>query len=328
MPSPAGPYFLGIDIGGTKLAVGLVTATGQQLSAVREASRAHEGPDRMLERLVQLSRQAIAEAGVPAGEVVAAGVGCGGPLNPDTGVVMNPPNLPGWDNVPVVDRLSAALGMPVYLDNDANAAALGEHRFGAGRGVDNLIYLTISTGLGGGIIIGGHLYQGENGNAGEIGHMSVFYEGRACGCGNHGCLEAYASGTSIVARVQEAIRAGEPSAMVDMAGSVDAITGETLLAALEHGDSLAERIWAETIKILGAGVASVVNIFNPRKVVLGGGITNFGDRLFVPLREQVAARAMAPLAQVVEIVPAALGSQVGVLGAAAVALARLEPVLA
>lgn len=324
MPSPSGPYFLGIDIGGTKLAVGLVTATGEQLSAVREASRVHEGPDAMLERLVRLGRQAIAEAGVSPGEVVAAGVGCGGPLNPDTGVVMNPPNLPGWDNVPVVSRLSAGLGLPVYLDNDANAAALGENRFGAGRGVANMVYLTISTGLGGGIIIGGRLYQGENGNAGEIGHMSVFYDGRPCGCGNRGCLEAYASGTSIVARVQEAIRAGEPSVMVGIAGSVDAITGETLLTALQLGDSLAERVWAETITILGAGVASVVNIFNPRKVVLGGGITNFGDRLFVPLREQVARRAMAPLAQVVEIVPAHLGSQVGVLGAAAVALAQVE----
>ncbi|MGE5672295.1 MAG: ROK family protein [Mycobacterium leprae] len=316
-------YLLGIDIGGTKLAAGVVSLTGEILSQDRVPTQAQEGPGPVIDRLVVLCRQVIAASGVDPAAIQEAGVGCGGPLDPHTGVIMEPPNLPGWVDVPLVDKLQAALGMPVYLDNDANAAALGEHRFGAGRGVANMVYLTVSTGIGGGVIVGGRLYQGENGNAGEIGHMTVDYNGRPCNCGGRGCLEAYASGTSIAARAREAIEAGEPSAMLELAGSVDRITAETLDSAMQNGDALANRIWDETLTILGAGIANVVHIFNPRRVVLGGGITNFGDRLFDPVRRIALGRVMAPIAGVVEIVPAQLGGLVGVLGAAAVAMERL-----
>jgi glucokinase len=257
-------------------------------------------------------------------EIIAAGVGCGGPLDPKTGMIMEPPNLPGWVDVPLVKILQDALGIPVYLDNDANAAALGEHRFGAGRGVENMVYLTISTGIGGGIIIGNKLYQGQNGNAGEIGHMSLAINGRPCNCGSRGCLEAYASGTNIAARAREAVGAGEKSLLTELAGSPDNISGETIMAAMQAGDSVATRIWDETMEILGAGIANVINIFNPQRVVLGGGITNFGDLLFGPIRRIALSRAMGPLAQVAEIVPAQLGGQVGVLGAAAVALEHVS----
>ncbi|HWI65965.1 MAG TPA: ROK family protein [Symbiobacteriaceae bacterium] len=316
-------YVLGIDIGGTKLAAGVVALDGEQVSQDRVPTLVHEGPDKVIERLIDLCRTTVANSGVPWNQILAGGVGCGGPLDPHTGVIMEPPNLPGWIDVPLVARLQSALGIPVYLDNDANAAALGEHRFGAGRGVDNMVYLTISTGVGGGIIIGGRLYQGENGNAGEIGHMSVAYDGRPCNCGSRGCLEAYASGTNIAARARDAVLAGEPSLLVEIAGGAEAITGETMEAALRAGDPLAVRIWDETMEILGAGIANVVNIFNPRRVVLGGGITNFGSLLFDPIRRIALSRAMGPLTEVVSIVPAELGGQVGVLGAAAVALERL-----
>jgi glucokinase len=316
-------FILGIDIGGTKLAVGLVTPQGEQVAQDRVPTQVQEGPDRVIERLIALCRQVVAASGIPWDRVVAAGVGCGGPLDPITGVIMDPPNLPGWIDVPLVSRLQAALGMPVFLDNDANAGALGEHRFGAGRGVANMVYLTISTGVGGGIILGGHLYRGVNGNAGEIGHMSLVYNGRPCNCGSRGCLEAYASGTSIAARAREAVLAGEPSALVALAGSPEAITGESVALALQQGDPLASRVWAETMEILGAGIANVINIFNPSRVVLGGGITNFGDLLFTPVRRIALSRAFGPLLRIVEIVPAQLGAQVGVLGAAAVALEGL-----
>jgi glucokinase len=317
-------YILGIDIGGTKLAAGLVTPQGEQIAQDRVPTLAQEGPDRVLARLIDLCRRVVAESGVSWSQVQAAGVGCGGPLDPVTGVIMEPPNLPGWVDVPLVDRLRGALGVPVYLDNDANAGALGEYRFGAGRGVANMVYLTISTGVGGGIILGGHLYRGQNGNAGEIGHMSVVYNGRPCNCGSRGCLEAYASGTSIAARAREAVLAGEPSALLGLAGgSAEAITGETVALALQQGDAVAARIWEETMLILGAGLANVINIFNPRRVVLGGGITNFGDLLFDPVRRIAMSRVFGPFARVAEIVPAQLGWQVGVLGAAAVALEGL-----
>lgn len=310
-------FILGIDIGGTKLAAGVVTAEGEQLSQDRVPTLASEGPDRVIDRLIDLCRHVVLLSGVPWSQIEAAGVGCGGPLDPHTGVIKEPPNLPGWIDVPLVQRLHDALGVPVFLDNDANAAALGEHHFGAGRGVANMVYLTISTGVGGGIIIDNRLYQGVNGNAGEIGHMSVDYKGRPCNCGSRGCLEAYASGTNIAARAREAVLAGRPSVL---AGNPEKITGETVFEAILQGDEVALQVWDETLEILGAGIASVINIFNPSLVVLGGGITNFGDLLFQPLRRIALSRAMGPLAQVVEIVPAQLGGQVGVLGAAAVAL--------
>lgn len=316
-------YVLGIDIGGTKLAAGVVALDGEQVSQDRIPTLAHEGPDRVIDRLVELCRATIEHSGIPRAQILAGGVGCGGPLDPKAGLIKEPPNLPGWVDIPLVQRLTDALGIPVYLDNDANAAALGEHRFGAGRGVENMVYLTISTGVGGGIIIGGRLYQGENGNAGEIGHMSVAYDGRPCNCGNRGCLEAYCSGTNIAARAREAVLAGQPSLLTEIAGRPELITGETVEAALRAGDFLTVRIWDETMEILGAGIANVINIFNPRRVVLGGGITNFGGLLFDPVRRIALSRAMGPLTEVVEIVPAQLGGQVGVLGAAAVALERM-----
>lgn len=317
-------FILGIDIGGTKLAVGLVTPAGELVAQDRVPTLASEGPDQVIVRLIDLCRRVVAQAGIAWSQVLAAGVGCGGPLDPRTGVIKDPPNLPGWVEVPLVRLLEEALGVPVYLDNDANAAALGEHRFGAGRGVANMVYLTISTGVGGGVVVGGQLYQGENGNAGEIGHMSLVFDGRPCNCGSRGCLEAYASGTSIAARAREAVLAGEESLLVSLAGSPEAITGETVMAAMQQNDRLALRIWEETMEILGAGVANVINIFNPRRVVLGGGITNFGDLLFEPVRRIALGRAMGPLAEVVEILPAELGGEVGILGAAAVALAQLK----
>lgn len=316
-------HILGIDIGGTKLAAGLVTHKGELIAQARTATQVQEGPDRVIDRLVDLCRQTVQDAGVSWTSIRAGGVGCGGPLDPDTGTILDPPNLPGWVAVPLVDRLESALSLPVYLDNDANAGALGEHRFGAGRGVANMVYLTISTGIGGGIIIGNRLYQGQNGNAGEIGHMSVVFNGRPCNCGSRGCLEAYASGTNIAARAREAVAAGISSCMVELAGGVEAISSEVLAVALERNDQVASAVWEETVAILGAGIANVVNIFNPQRVVIGGGITNFGDLLFDPVRRIALERAMQPLASVVDIVPAELGAQVGVLGAAAVALERI-----
>ena len=191
---------LGIDIGGTKLAVGLVTPAGELLAQVREPSRASEGPDALIERAVGMSRAALAEAGLSLDAIGAIGVGCGGPLDPWRGVVLNALNNPGWIDIPLVARLEEALGRPTFLDNDANAPALGEHRFGAGRGVRHLVYLTISTGVGGGLILDDRLYRGENGYAGELGHISVRVGGRPCHCGSTGCIEAYCSGTNIAIR--------------------------------------------------------------------------------------------------------------------------------
>ncbi|MDB4894786.1 MAG: transcriptional regulator/sugar kinase [Firmicutes bacterium] len=318
-------YVLGLDIGGTKLAAGVVAPDGRLLSWQRTPTGAAEGPGAVIGRLLRLGRLAVERAGVDWRQIAAAGVGCGGPLDPDQGVILGPPHLPGWVELPLGHRLEGALGIPVYIDNDANAAALGEHRFGAGRGTSNLVYLTISTGVGGGVIINDRLYRGENGNAGEIGHMSVDYKGRRCVCGRQGCLEAYVSGTAIAARAREAVQAGRPSALRELAGHACRITAELVVAAMQAGDALAAAIWAETVTILAAGLTNVIHIYNPRLVVLGGGVTNAGDLLFEPVRRLALGAAFPRLAAAVEIVPARLGGQVGVFGAAAVALDRLEP---
>jgi glucokinase len=318
-PARSQPHVLGIDIGGTKLAVGIADELGALAFSDRIPSFATEPAEPTLARLVELCRRAIAQANAP---VIAAGVGCVGPLDQKTGYVIQPVNLPGWKEVALVDTLQDALGIPVFLDNDANAAALGEHRFGAGRGVSNMVYLTISTGIGGGIIIDNQLYQGENGNAGELGHMSVNFAGRRCGCGNIGCIEVYASGTAIAARTREAVAAAPSAAqapiLLSLAGSIDKITAQIVIEAVRRGDPIALKIWDETIAAFGSCMVSVINIFNPRRIVLGGGVTNAGDLLFVPLRAQTKKHAIPMLHDICEIVPAKLGDQVGVLGAVAV----------
>lgn len=253
------------------------------------------------------------------------GVGCGGPLDPWAGVVHNALNNPGWIDVPLVARIGGALGRPTYLDNDANAAALGEHRFGAGRGVANMVYLTVSTGVGGGVIVDGRLVHGENGNAGELGHVSVDVRGRPCHCGSVGCLETYCSGSNIAARAREALERGEGEGSVLARIERDQLTSRHVADAARDGDPLARRVWDETTELLGAGIVSIIHAFNPRLVVLGGGVTQAGDLLFDPLRRIVAERAMPWLAEAATIVPAELGPRTGVLGAVAVALERIGP---
>ncbi len=313
---------LGLDIGGTKLAAGVLEEAGSLHSWVRTPTHAHEGPDPVIGRLLLLARQAMESARVDPASIDAIGVGCGGPLDPETGVIHDPPNLPGWHEVPLAAMLRRALGRPVYVENDANAGALGEYHRGAGRGVENMIYLTISTGIGGGIVIGGRLYRGETGNAGEIGHMTMVWNGRPCTCGSRGCLEAYASGTSIARRAREAIESGEASVLTEIAGSTLAVTAATVIMALRSRDPLAVRIWDESMEILGAGIASVANIFDPARVVLGGGVTQAGAALFDPVRRVALSRVLPPRDSSVAIVPSQLGVQLGVVGAAVAALER------
>jgi glucokinase len=312
---------LGIDIGGTNLAVGLARPDGTVLAEARRPSDATDGPDAMIERVVRMARQVVADGGHALEDVDRIGIGCGGPLDPWRGVIRNALNNPGWVDVPLVDRIESALGRPAVLDNDANAAALGEHRFGAGRGISNLVYLTVSTGLGGGVIADGRLIHGENGNAAELGHVSVDAGGRSCHCGSVGCLETYCSGTAIADRARELLASGTgASRLRDL--PADALRAEDVAEAAAAGDPLAAALWDDTMELLGAGIVSIIHAFNPRRVVLGGGVTRSGDLLFAPVRAVVAARAMPWLREVVDVVPADLGERAGILGAVAVALDR------
>jgi glucokinase len=312
MKSPARRPVLGLDIGGTKIAAGVVDATGAVHGFLVAPTEAERGPEDGLARLFALGRMAVARSGIPWPDVEGVGIGCGGPLDSERGVLLAPLHLPGWEDVPIVNLAQGALDRPAVLDNDATAAAAGEHEYGAGRGTRNMVYLTISTGVGGGVVIDGRLYRGATGNGGELGHVTVDWRGRECrGCGRRGCLEAYASGTSIAERAREA--------------GLNGMTAADVAAAARAGDPAAVRVWEETCEALASGVTSLANLFEPELVVLGGGVSRVGEQLLGPVRELVHAQVMEPPERKIGVVQAALGDSVGVVGAAAVAYERLVP---
>lgn len=320
-------YFIGIDLGGTKISTALVDANGKILASdYRETlAGAAEGPQPVIERMLDAARKVMAQAGVKPAQVAAAGVGAPGPLDIAAGILISPPNLPGWSRVPLKQHIQDGLQIATFLENDANAAGLGEYRFGAGRGVQHMVYVTVSTGIGGGLILDGKLYHGSSGAAGEIGHTTLKPDGPPCNCGNWGCLEALASGTAIAREGRERVTRGVPTLIAELAGGVpERVTAKLVAEAAARGDAEAQHILAEAMEYLGLGIANLINLFDPELVVIGGGLTRLGERLFGPVRRVVAERAYVAKAHPVGIVPAALGDNVGVLGAAAVALTQTE----
>jgi glucokinase len=312
-------FVLGIDIGGTNLVVAAVNEDGAALHALRSQPTApEEGSDAVLGRLFSMGRAVMDETRrtVPGAEFVGAGVGAPGPLDTKRGIVLLTPNL-GWVNLPLRQLVRDGLAIPTAIDNDANCAVLGECWMGAARGARNVIGITIGTGIGGGIVVDGRLYHGASDCAGEIGHTTVEVNGRRCKCGNYGCLEAYASGPAIARRAVEAIEAGQPSRLPEYVnGALEKITAQTVYQAAHDGDELAEEVVGDTAKFLGAGIANMINIFNPEIVVVFGGVTYAGEHLFAPLRREVAKRAFKPAVAVCRIVAAELIGTAGVYGAA------------
>jgi glucokinase len=313
-------FIIGIDIGGTNLVVGAVAEDGSRVVALSsEPTRSEEGPDAVLERLAGQARGTVrrARAEVPGAEILGVGIGAPGPLDTKAGIVFLTPNL-GWVDLPLRQRMADLLGLPATLDNDANCAVLGEWWRGAARGAKDAIGFTIGTGIGGGIIVDGRLYHGASDCAGEFGHITIDLSGRRCNCGNYGCLEAYASGPAIALRAAEAIATGVASRIPDyVGGDLKQVTAQTVYQAAQDGDELALEVVRDTAKHLGAGVANLVNVFNPEVVVICGGVTQAGDRLFVPLKQEVARRAFKPAVQACRIVPGELTGTAGVYGAAA-----------
>jgi glucokinase len=303
---------LGLDVGGTKIAAGVVDARGAVRGFLVEPSEPARGPDDGLERLFALGRRAVEASGVDRSEIAGVGIGCGGPLDRVAGVLIAPLHLPGWSDVPIAPRAAETFDRPAVLENDATAAAAGEHRFGAGRGSRNMVYLTVSTGIGGGVVLDGSLFRGSTGNGGELGHVTVDWRGRECrGCGRRGCLEAYASGTSIAERAEEA--------------GLHGATAEDVAAAARAGDATALRVWEETCEALACGITSIANLFEPDVVVIGGGVSRQGEALLGPVRDRVHSQVIGPPGRTIGVVQAELGDMVGVVGAAAVAYERLAP---
>ncbi|HEX6942621.1 MAG TPA: ROK family protein [Gemmatimonadaceae bacterium] len=317
---PRTKYLVGVDLGGTNIVAGALAEDGSDLIAMRsEPTRADQGADQVIDRIVRMIDTVIAETiahtGAKRDDMIGVGVGAPGPLDRERGIVITTPNL-GWTNFPLRDVVAERTRLPVRIDNDANCATLGEWWLGAAKGANNVIGMTIGTGIGGGIILGGRLYHGSADMAGEIGHATIDITGRRCKCGNYGCLEAYASGPSIADRAREAL-SGDESLMVKMAGGDPArITAATVYEAAKRGDDTALDVVRETSRFLGAGVANLLNIFNPDVVVIAGGVTQAGETLFAPLRREVRKRAFKPAVDACQIVPGILVAA-GVVGAVA-----------
>lgn len=318
-PDRNAPYLLGYDIGGTKLAVVIADRNGKILHKVRQPTEAERGPRAVVASLVDMSREAMARAALSPTELAGVGVSCGGPLDTETGVVYAPPNLPGWNEVPLKAWLESALTLPVFVENDANASALAEWSFGAGRGYRHMVYMTMSTGIGGGIILDGRLYRGPNDTAGEVGHMTIVENGPACGCGKRGCLEALCSGPSIARRAREKARSAPGSLLVALAGGDPAcITAETVMDAARQDDPAAWEIVDETARYMAVGLGNIVNILNPEVIVIGTILVKAGDLLLEPIRAYLRDETWPRVYGTVRVVEAGLGDEVGDLAAIAV----------
>jgi len=311
-------YIVGVDLGGTQIRACLADMEGNILRQTRQATLASEGLQPVLQRIKASTYEVLPEAKSQA--VLGIGIVAPGPLDPRTGVIIAAPNLPGWNNVPLRDIMVDEFKLPVYVGNDANLAGLAEYRFGAGRGYSNVIYLTISTGIGGGFIVDGRLLLGTHGFAGEPGHMTVEPSGPRCACGNVGCLEVMASGPAIARHAMELIREGKTSMLSEVLQDNGDLTAEMVGQAAHQGDKVALQAIERAAYYLGIGVLNLIHIFDPGIVILGGGVSKLGSLLFRPVRQLVHERAITSVQRETPIVPAALGDEVGLLGGVALVM--------
>jgi glucokinase len=319
------PLFLGIDLGGTKILSAVVDSEGKMLSRDHTITPAAKGPEAVIQAILNSVDRALGQAGLPSTSLQAIGVGAPGLSNPESGILLTSPNLPGWQDVPLKEIIEQKLNRRTFLINDANAAAVGEMYFGAAQGARNFIYVTVSTGIGGAIVIDEKIYTGALGTAGEVGHMTIRDEGPPCNCGNRGCLETLASGTALTREARRRIQEGAETLIRKyVEGDMEKVTAEVVDRAARQGDSLARTLIERTGYYLGIGLANLINLFNPELIVIGGGLSNIGEMLLDPAYRVARERAFKEAVQAVRFVPAKLGRNSGVLGAAAFAGREME----
>lgn len=308
-------YFIGIDLGGTKIAGAITDLKGKAIFKTTLPTKASEGDQAVLQRIIKVIESLIKEAGKTIEDIKAIGIGSPGPLDAKKGIIITTPNLP-FKNFNLVAPLKERFNLPIYLDNDANVAAIGEHVLGAGRGTENMVYVTVSTGVGGGAIINGKIYRGNTYNALEIGHTTVLPDGPRCNCGNYGCIEALSSGTAIARRAMEAIESGLDTSLCEY----ENITSYEVFKEAEKGDTVAKHIIDSSLEYLGIGIANIITSFDPEMVIIGGGVSKAGTIVFEKVQEIVKKRCFEVMANGCKILPAELSTEAGVMGAVALAI--------
>lgn len=309
-------YYLGIDLGGINIAAAVVDESGHILG--RDSRPTPHAPGEVVaDHMAAAARAAAGQAGVSLEEIASVGVGSPGAIDPQAGMVINWYNL-GFDHVPLSALLAQRLGLEVFLENDANAAALGEYAAGAGKGSASMAAITLGTGVGGGAVLGGKLYTGFNYAGMEVGHFVLEYNGRPCKCGRRGCFESYCSATALIKRTREEMQRHPDSLLWQAAGgSLDRVEGRTSFDAMAQGDPVAKAVVDEYASYLGCGVASLVNILQPEVFCIGGGVANAGETLLAPVRAIVEREDYARNSlRRCRVVRAQLGNDAGIIGAA------------
>lgn len=303
---------LAIDLGGTQLRAAMVSSAGGILSFAVEPTRAQDGPEAIIAQIFALLEDILRQN--PGQVPVGIGIAAPGPLDPKAGLVIAPPTLRGWHNVPLANIIGQQFSTPVWLENDANAAALGEWRFGAGRGVDSMVFVTVSTGIGGGVIADGRILHGRRGLAAEIGHMTITNEGERCFCGAIGCFEAVASGTALGQRASARTKPFDGSTLRALSANGD-VSGRNVVDAARQGDALAKELLDDEARWLGIGFTNLLHLYSPDMIVMGGGISHGFDLLQTGIARTMCERAM-PAYRNVPVVTAQLGHHAGLVGAA------------
>ncbi|MBP1543575.1 MAG: ROK family protein [Oscillospiraceae bacterium] len=308
-------YYIGIDIGGTNIACGIVNDSFEIIARSKVKTNAPRPYEEILADIKKSVELACSEAGISPSDAESIGIGCPGTCNSD-GIVEYSNNL-GFVNVPLRPDIEAAFGIKTYLDNDANAAAFGEYVAGAAKGAKNAVAITLGTGVGAGIIIDGRIYSGSNCAGGEIGHTVIVVDGRPCTCGRKGCFEAYSSATGLVNMTREAAELHPGSVMNTYIAEDGKVSARTAYKAMKNGDEAGKAVTEQYVKYLACGIANTINIFQPDILCIGGGVCNEGDTLLVPLRKAVAEQVYSRnSAKNTEIVVCSLGNDAGIIGAA------------
>lgn len=304
-----------IDLGGTKVRALVADLAGRDYGYDLRRSDTERGLDAVLATMAESLATAASRAGVAVGDLSGAGIASPGAIDVARGIVAGAPQLPGWRDVPLVRLMSERLGVPVTLENDASAAALGEHRYGAGKGTQHMLYFTVSTGIGGGIIVDGRLYTGASGAAGELGHMIIDMKSAAtCPWCERGCLEALASGTAIARRGEALVASGEAPVLAKLREAEGEVTSEMMNRAMQTGDGACVEVFREAGRYMGIGLANYVNIFNPQAIVVGGGVSRSGPDFIDSAREKMYVHAIRAVSKDVRLELAGLGERSGLMG--------------